>query len=291
MILFITNFGKAYCLEAWELPEGQKVGKGVNLKAILPKMEDGESVSAIIDFKDFDDESNILMATRFGVVKQVRLTDFVNARKNGIKAIILDEGDSLVKCLFVKPGDEAMIVSRNGKGLRFGVDDVRVMGRATHGVRGMNLADGDEIIGLVKVEEGKNIILVTDRGKGKQVDFETFKRHGRGTMGQLIYKLQDDAYLVSALGINEQNDIVCITKKGQTIRTHVNEISLQGRSAGGVNVFKMKTEDDYIVAMTLTDYQEEEEEIPENAENTETAEVGTIENTAETEVVNTEENS
>ncbi|MBR6348691.1 MAG: DNA gyrase subunit A [Spirochaetales bacterium] len=290
-ILFITNFGKAYCLEAWELPEGQKVGKGVNLKAVLPKMEDGESVSAIIDFKDFDDESNILMATRFGVVKQVRLTDFVNARKNGIKAIILDEGDSLVKCLFVKPGDEAMIVSRNGKGLRFGVDDVRVMGRSTHGVRGMNLADGDEIIGLVKVEEGKNIILVTDRGKGKQVDFETFKRHGRGTMGQLIYKLQDDTYLVSALGINEQNDIVCITKKGQTIRTHVNEISLQGRSAGGVNVFKMKTEDDYIVAMTLTDYQEYEEEIPENAENTETAEVGTIENTAETEVVNTEENS
>ena len=288
-ILFITNFGKAYCLEVWELPEGQKVGKGVNLKAVLPKMEEGESVSAIIDFKDFDEESNILMATRYGVVKQVRLTDFVNARKNGIKAIILDEGDSLVKCLFVRPGDEAMIVSRNGKGLRFGVDDVRIMGRATHGVRGMNLADGDEIIGLVKVEEGNNIILVTDKGKGKQVDFEFFKRHGRGTMGQLIYKLQDDSYLVSALGINEQNDIVCITKKGQTIRTHVNGISLQGRSAGGVNVFKMKTDDDYIVAMTITDYQEDEE-VTENGENVETAELGTNTNEAPAEETKTEEN-
>ena len=288
-ILFITNFGKAYCLEVWELPEGQKVGKGVNLKAVLPKMEEGESVSAIIDFKDFDEESNILMATRYGVVKQVRLTDFVNARKNGIKAIILDEGDSLVKCLFVRPGDEAMIVSRNGKGLRFGVDDVRIMGRATHGVRGMNLADGDEIIGLVKVEEGNNIILVTDKGKGKQVDFEFFKRHGRGTMGQLIYKLQDDSYLVSALGINEQNDIVCITKKGQTIRTHVNGISLQGRSAGGVNVFKMKTDDDYIVAMTITDYQEDEE-VTENGENIETAELGTNTNEAPAEETKTEEN-
>ena len=288
-ILFITNFGKAYCLEVWELPEGQKVGKGVNLKAVLPKMEEGESVSAIIDFKDFDEESNILMATRYGVVKQVRLTDFVNARKNGIKAIILDEGDSLVKCLFVRPGDEAMIVSRNGKGLRFGVDDVRIMGRATHGVRGMNLADGDEIIGLVKVEEGNNIILVTDKGKGKQVDFEFFKRHGRGTMGQLIYKLQDDSYLVSALGINEQNDIVCITKKGQTIRTHVNGISLQGRSAGGVNVFKMKTDDDYIVAMTITDYQEDDE-VTENGENVETAELGTNTNEAPAEETKTEEN-
>ena len=274
-ILFITNFGKAYCLEVWELPEGQKVGKGVNIKAVLPKMEEGESISAIIDFKDFDENERILMATRFGVVKQVKLNDFINARKNGIRAIVLDEGDSLIKCLFVRPGDEAMIVSKNGKGLRFGVDDVRVMGRVTHGVRGMNLADGDEIVGLVKVEEGKSIILVTDQGKGKQVDFELFMKHGRGTMGQKIYNLPVDAYLVSALGVNDENDVVCITKKGQTIRTHVNGISTQGRNAGGVNIFRMKTDDDYIVAMTVTDYQEDEPEEDETAGATEIAELGT----------------
>ena len=274
-ILFITNLGKAYCLEVWELPEGQKVGKGVNIKAILPKMEEGESISAIIDFKDFDENESILMATRFGVVKQVKLNDFINARKNGIRAIVLDEGDALIKCLFVHPGDEAMIVSKNGKGLRFSVDDVRVMGRVTHGVRGMNLADGDEIVGLVKVEEGKTIILVTDQGKGKQVEFDYFRTHGRGTMGQKIYNLPDNAYLVSAQGVNDENDVVCITKKGQTIRTHVNGISTQGRNAGGVNVFRMKTDDDYIVAMTVTDYQEDEPEEAENSENTEMSELGT----------------
>ena len=274
-ILFITNFGKAYCLEVWELPEGQKVGKGVNIKAILPKMEEGESISAIIDFKDFDENERILMATRFGVVKQVKLNDFINARKNGIRAIVLDEGDALIKCLFVQPGDEAMIVSKNGKGLRFSVDDVRVMGRVTHGVRGMNLADGDEIVGLVKVEEGKTIILVTDQGKGKQVEFDFFRTHGRGTMGQKIYNLPDNAYLVSAQGVNDENDVVCITKKGQTIRTHVNGISSQGRNAGGVNVFRMKTDDDYIVAMTVTDYQEDEPEEAETPENTEISELGT----------------
>ncbi len=274
-ILFITNLGKAYCLEVWELPEGQKVGKGVNIKAILPKMEEGESISAIIDFKDFDENESILMATRFGVVKQVKLNDFINARKNGIRAIVLDEGDALIKCLFVHPGDEAMIVSKNGKGLRFSVDDVRVMGRVTHGVRGMNLADGDEIVGLVKVEEGKTIILVTDQGKGKQVEFDYFRTHGRGTMGQKIYNLPDNAYLVSAQGVNDENDVVCITKKGQTIRTHVNGISSQGRNAGGVNVFRMKTDDDYIVAMTVTDYQEDELEEAENPENTEMSELGT----------------
>ena len=258
-----------------------KVGKGVNIKAVLPKMEDGESISAIIDFKDFDETESILMATKYGVVKQVKLNDFINARKNGIKAIILDEGDALIKCLFVKQGDEAMIVSKNGKGLRFSVDDVRIMGRATHGVRGMNLADGDEIVGLVKVEPDKNIILVTNTGKGKQVEFDFFRTHGRGTMGQLIYKLSDDMYLVSVQGVNDDNDVVCITKKGQTIRTHVNGISSQGRNAGGVNVFKMKTDDDYIVAMAVTNYQEDEPEITENPEtdnNSDVSEVGTNEN-------------
>lgn len=274
-ILFVTNLGKAYCLEVWELPEGQKVGKGTSLKAILPKMEAGESVSAIIDFKDFVDDEYILMATRCGVVKQVALNDFINARKNGIKAIILDEGDSLIKCEFVHPGDEAMIVTKKGKGLRFCVDDVRVMGRTAHGVRGIKLADDDEVIGLVKVEQGKNIVLVTEVGKGKQVDFDLFKSHSRGTMGQLIYKLKEGTYLVSALGVNDENDLVCITKKGQTIRTHVNGISSQGRSATGVNIVKMKTSDDYIVAMTVTDYQEEETE-DENPENANISEVGTI---------------
>ena len=259
-ILFMTNLGKAFCLEVWELPEGQKVGKGVSLKAILPKMEPGESVSAIIDFKDFEDDEYILMATSQGVVKQVALNAFINARKNGIKAIFLDEGDSLIKCAFVHPGDEAMIVTKKGKGLRFSVDDVRVMGRTAHGVRGIKLAEDDEVIGLVKVEPDKNIVLVTEQGKGKQVDFDLFKAHGRGTMGQLIYKLADCTYLVSALGVNDENDLVCITKKGQTIRTHVNGISSQGRAATGVNIVKMKTEDDYIVAMTVTDFQEEETE-------------------------------
>lgn len=284
-ILFMTNLGKAFCLEVWELPEGQKVGKGVSLKAILPKMEPGESVSAIIDFKDFADDEYILMATSQGVVKQVALNDFINARKNGIKAIILDEGDSLIKCEFVHPGDEAMIVTKKGKGLRFSVDDVRVMGRTAHGVRGIKLAEDDEVIGLVKVEPNKNIVLVTEQGKGKQVDFDLFKAHGRGTMGQLIYKLTEGTYLVSALGVNDENDLVCITKKGQTIRTHVNGISSQGRAATGVNIVKMKTDDDYIVAMTVTDYQEEENDeetgVVENVNNV--SESGIKENSSEDE--------
>ena len=150
------------------------------------------------------------------------------------------------------------------------------------------MVEGDEIVGLVKVEEGKTVILVTDKGKGKQVDFELFMKHGRGTMGQKIYNLPNDAYLVSALGVNDENDLVCITKKGQTIRTHVNGISSQGRNAGGVNIFRMKTDDDYIVAMTVTDYQEDEPEEDETAANIEIAELGTNAEALEQVVENTE---
>ena len=97
-------------------------------------------------------------------------------------------------------------------------------------------------------------------------------------MGQLIYKLSDDMYLVSVQGVNDENDVVCITKKGQTIRTHVNGISSQGRNASGVNVFKMKTDDDYIVAMAVTNYQEDEPEDQEAIDNNDVSEVGTNEN-------------
>ncbi|MCF0237571.1 MAG: DNA gyrase subunit A, partial [Sphaerochaetaceae bacterium] len=284
-IMFITSKGRAFCLEVWELPEGQKVGKGVSIKTVLPKLEQDETISSVIDFKEFADDKFILMATRYGVVKQVKLKDFINGRKNGIRAIELDEGDSLVKCCFVEPDDNAFLVSRNGKGLRFNVNDVRVMGRTAHGVRGLNLSEGDEIIGLIKVEEGKRIVLVTEKGKGKQVEFDLFKAHGRGTMGQMIFKVSDDMHLVSALGVNDENDLVCITKKGMTIRTHVAEISNQGRSAGGVNVVRMKSDDDYIVAMTSVAYQEDEsEEDSENGINEE--ENSTIQKTNTNEVEN-----
>ena len=262
-IMYVTNMGRAFVLETWEIPEGQKTGKGTSIKVVLPKLEENEAITAVIDFTEFSEDKCILMCTRFGVVKRVPLNAFINARKNGVKAIILDEGDTLLHCIFVENDDNAMIITAKGKGLRFAAEEVRIMGRATHGVRGINLASGDEVVGLLKVSSDKKSLMVTEKGKGKQVEYNLFNPHHRGTGGQQIYKLdKNNTGIVSALSVDDENDIVCITKNGITIRTHVKEISIQGKQAGGVNVFKMKTEDDRIVSICKAEYQQQEEERP-----------------------------
>ncbi|MCR4675754.1 MAG: DNA gyrase subunit A [Sphaerochaetaceae bacterium] len=259
-IMYVTDAGKAFVLETWELPEGTKTGKGTSIKAVLPKMDPEETITSVISFKEFDENLYLLMCTKKGVVKQIALNQFINGRKNGIRAIILDEGDVLLHCEFVSAGDEVMIVTKLGKGLRFNVDEVRVMGRTTHGVRGIKLSDDDEVVGLMKVDPEKKILMVTELGKGKQVEFDKFNAHHRATGGQQIYKLgENTSTIVSGLAVDDNNDLVCITKNGITIRTHVKDISTQGRTAAGVNVFRMKNDDDVIVSLCATEYQKDED--------------------------------
>ncbi|MGX8678606.1 MAG: DNA gyrase subunit A [Sphaerochaetaceae bacterium] len=259
-VMFITDAGRAFWMEVYEVPEGTKIGKGVNIKALLPKLEVEEKITTILSFEDFDDESYILMATRQGILKRVPLNAFINGRKNGIRALYLNEGDVLEDCVMVHEDDEAMIVSKLGKGLRFACSSVRSMGRASYGVHGMRLSDEDEIVGLIKVDEEHEVLMLTSNGKGKRVGFDQFMAHGRATGGQKIYRLSEDEYLVAALGVNDENDIVCITLNGITIRTHVAGISKQGRNASGVKCITMKSEDDRIVAVSDTTYQEDEVE-------------------------------
>ncbi len=260
IVMYVTNLGKAYYTPVYEIPEGAKGAKGANIKNFL-QIENQEKVTSIICFKEFKDDEYLLMVTKLGVTKKVELKAFENAKKRGVKAIILDEEDSLIQSIFVNPGDDIMFVSKFGKGLRTNSDDIRTMGRSTHGVRAMKLADNDEIVGLVKVEDDKRILMVTENGKGKQVQFSEFMAHGRGTQGQRIYSIDErTSYIVNALAVNDDNDVVFVTLNGQTIRVHVKDISIQGRSATGVRVVSFKKKSDSIVAMAETEFQEETEE-------------------------------
>ena len=268
IIMFVTNFGKAYYIKAFEIPEGAKAAKGSNIKNFL-QIENNEKVTSIVSFPSFQDDTYLLMVTKLGVAKKVRLNDFINAKARGVKAIILDEGDELVESIFIRDGEDAMIITRNGKGLRIHADDVRTMGRATHGVRGIRLLGNDTVIGVVAVDDTHRILMVTEKGKGKQVRFDQFKAHGRGTMGQKIYTVEDSG-LVGAVSVSDDNDVVFITLKGQTIRIHAKDISIQGRAAMGVRVASFKKKDDSVNAIAVTTYQEEEDadeeiQIPEAA--------------------------
>lgn len=258
IVMYVTNYGKAYYTDVWEIPEAAKTSKGVSIKNLL-QIENQEKVTSMICFKEFLEDEYLMMVTKYGVTKKVRLNDFRNAKTKGIKAILLDEDDELVSSLFVKEEDDVMFVSKYGKGLRVRNCEVRTMGRATRGVRAMKLAEDDEIVGLVKVEDDKRVLMVTDKGKGKQVHYSEFMPHGRGTQGQRIYNITEkNGYIVNVLSVNEDNDVVFVTLLGQTIRVHVKDISIQGRNAQGVKVVAFKKDADSLVAMDCTEYQEED---------------------------------
>ncbi len=291
-VMFVTSLGKAYWIKVHELPEGSKTAKGSSMKSLL-QLEDGEEISSIINFKDFASDVYLLMVTRLGVIKKVSLDAFRNAKVRGVKAIILDEDDVLMQCEFVAVGDEAMLVTRKGQGLRFAESDVRAMGRASRGVRGIRLLGEDTVAGLVKVDPDKRILMVTELGQGKQVEFSQFTRHGRGTQGQKIYRIgEKTSQIVNALAVNDENDLVCITLNGQTIRVHVNTISTQGRNASGVCVVKLRSARERIVAMAVTEYaKDEDEEIAEEGMVSEGSDIDVSRETEVTDVVDVDSTS
>ena len=267
-VLYVTDKGKAYYTRAFEIPEAGRVAKGTSIKNFLD-IESGEKITTIINFHSFeeDGEKLLFMATKKGVVKMVLLNLFVNAKNHGVKAIILDEGDELLETELVDPSDELMLITKQGKGLRFAASEVRAMGRATHGVRGIALADDDEVVGLLKVEADRQMLILTNNGKGKRVVYSAFNAHHRATGGQRIYRLDEEKgnYVVGALSVNDDNDVVCITSKAQVVRVHVKDISQQGPYAAGVIVVRMKEEGDKLVAIALADYDdgtETPEELP-----------------------------
>ena len=263
-VMFVTNAGKAYYTKVFEIPEASKTAKGTSIKNIL-QLETTEKITSIISFKEFSEDHYLMMATREGVVKKVSLSNFVNAKVRGIRALFLDEGDELLSCDLIQEGDEVMLITKLGRGLRFRQEDVRAMGRASRGVRGIRLLGDDQVAGLLKVDNSKRILMITENGQGKQVTFDSFTVHGRGTQGQKIYRLGGKAsFIVGVLSVDDDNDVVCVTLMGQTLRVHVNAISIQGRNAAGVKVVTMKFKGDSIVAIASTERDEDEEvEIPE----------------------------
>ena len=255
-VMFMTTAGKAYWIKVYELPVGSKTSKGSSIKSLLPFAE-GEEISSIINFQEFEEYLYLLMVTRDGVAKKVNLPLFRNAKTRGITAIILDEGDELMSCELVTEGDDCMLISRKGKGLRFSESDIRAMGRASRGVRGINLIDDDVVAGLMKVDDDKRILIITENGQGKQIHFDEFRSHNRGTMGQKIFTFRDKTgYIVGAMAVDDDDDLVCITAQGQSIRIPIATISIQKAYASGVCITKLHKED-VIVAIAKTESEKE----------------------------------
>ena len=275
-LLFFTNDGKMYRIKAYQIPEAGRTARGtavINLLLLQP----GETITAMIPVKEFEEGKYLFMATKTGTVKKTPLMDFANVRKVGITAIILREDDELIEVKLTDGERDILIATRKGQCIRFNEKDVRSMGRASMGVRGVSLRGGDAVIGMQVDVQGEYALIVTENGQGKRTRISEFTPHHRGGKGMFCYKVTEKTgEVIGFKSVNDEDEIMLVTTAGIIIRTKVDGISVQGRNATGVKI--MNLDEGVSVAsvakVRFTDDEEEvsEEEAEEAGENEEAAE-------------------
>ena len=261
-IMFFTDTGKVYRKKGYQIPESGKAAKGTALVNIL-QIETDERVQAMIHYRPSEetDSSNLqlTMVTENGTVKRVAVSAFRNLRQNGIRALRLDEGDRLVSVLETDGQSRVLIATYDGMAVCFDENDVRSMGRDAVGVRGIRLREGDRVIGAAKAVDGCQVLSITERGFGKQTPVEEYRVTNRGGIGIKNYMVTDKTGgVVGMKVVDGSEDILLITQSGIMLRTAVENIRSAGRATQGVIVMRFKEEGDRVIAMALTDKDEEE---------------------------------
>lgn len=266
-LLFFTDKGRMYRLKGYRIPEGGRNAKGTAIVNLL-QLEPDEKVEATIAVREFADGAYLMMATKNGVVKKTALSAYDTARKGGIRAIELDEDDSLINVELTDGEKTVMIGTHNGMAIRFDEQDVRPMGRVSRGVRGIKLREGDYVVGMSVCRENADMLVVSEKGFGKRTDVDEYKIQTRGGMGVLTYSISDKTGSVAGINMVDDNqDIMLITNDGTIIRMAAADISRFGRVTRGVTLMRFN-DDVKIVGIALTEHEEADaEEDTENAEN------------------------
>ncbi|MEK6845615.1 MAG: DNA gyrase C-terminal beta-propeller domain-containing protein, partial [Nanoarchaeota archaeon] len=245
-LLFFTDQGQVYWLKVYHLPEGSRQAKGKHISNLI-EMQPNEKITAVIPVRNFT-EGYLFMATKLGTVKKTELMDFSNPRKGGIRAISLDEGDTLVGVRYTDGKKEMLLATKNGSANRFSEEDVRSMGRVAGGVRGIRLEENDEVVGMLAAEEGKQILTLTEKGYGKRTAVSEYRLCNRGGKGVANIKITDKNGPVKTVMLVEgKEELMIVSKNGIGIRVRCADISEVGRATQGVRVIRL-SEDDQLVA-------------------------------------------
>ena len=237
-LLCFTDRGRVYWLKVYDLPEGQRTGKGKALVNLL-SLDGEERVAAVIPVREFRPDRYLFFATRRGTVAKMALDEFSRPRQTGINAINLRDGDALVDVKATDGGQELLLTTKFGQSLRFHEETVRPVRRNAMGVRGINLRNGDALQ-AISVVEGDHLLTITEQGFGKRTDFDEFRGHGRGTMG--VRNIVVDARgggVVGSMAVSDDDEIIVMSASGIVIRTKVSEISVQKRGTRGVRIMKL----------------------------------------------------
>ena len=223
-------------MKGHQIPEASRTAKGTAIVNIL-KLAADEKVAATVDCRSFSEDKFLLFATKKGIIKKVRLSEFEKVRSSGLKAINIKEGDELIAAKITNGNDDIFLITKNGLCLRINENKIREMGRTAAGVRGINIKQDDELISMLVTNEGKELLLVSETGIGKRTDREEFATKGRGGKGMICYKPSEKTgKLVGAELVNGDEDIMIINEAGTIIRTKTKDIGLMSRSAKGVRI-------------------------------------------------------
>jgi DNA gyrase subunit A len=238
-LLFFSNRGRVYRLRGLEIPERERTAKGIPIVNLLP-LNQGETIQAIIDTREFPGERFLFFATKEGQVKKTPFNEYDSSRRDGLIALKLRPKDELVRVIETSGSDDVFMVTRDGQTIRFSEKGVRPMGRSAAGVRGMKLRATDEVVSCDVAKDDSAILIITESGYGKRTQVSNFARKGRGGMGMIGIKLTGKkGHVVAAFMAGIDDDIVVVASGGTTIRTPVKEISSQGRAATGVRIMSM----------------------------------------------------
>ena len=272
-ILFFTNLGRVYRAKGYELQEAGRDAKGQHIANLL-EFQGGEHIAQVMELKSYDDAEYLVLATRGGMVKKSRLSDYDTNRTAGLIAINLREGDEVVSAFTVSAKDDILLVSRNGMSLRFHADDasLRPMGRSTSGVTGMKFREDDELISANVVTEGSFVFVVTKGGYAKRTSVDEYRVQGRNGFGIKVAKLVEDrGALVGGLIVDEEDEVLVVMASGKVVRSNVNEVPAKGRDTMGV-IFAKPGKGDSIIGVARNQDRQLDDSDDETTENTEASE-------------------
>jgi len=274
-MLFFTESGQCFWLRVFEIPEGTRTSKGRAIQNIIniPKEENIKAYIKLISLKDKDYLENnfIIMCTRKGTIKKTSLEAYSRPRANGINAININEGDSLLEANLTSGTSEIVMALKSGRAIRFNESKVRPMGRTATGVRGITLEDDqDEVVGMISIDNPETTVLVvSEKGYGKRTDIDDYRVTNRGGKGVKTLNVTDKTgKLVAIKGVTDNEDLMIINKSGIIIRIAVSELRTMGRATQGVRLITLKGTDEIASVAKIEHDDEEEKEIDENAENT-----------------------
>lgn len=272
-ILFFTNLGRVYRAKGYELQEAGRDAKGQHIANLL-EFQGGEHIAQVMELKSYEDAEYLVLATRGGMVKKSRLSDYDTNRTAGLIAINLREGDEVVSAFTVSDKDDILLVSRNGMSLRFHADDasLRPMGRSTSGVTGMKFREGDELISANVVTESSFVFVVTEGGYAKRTSVDEYRVQGRNGFGIKVAKLVEDrGALVGGLIVDEEDEVLVVMASGKVVRSNVNEVPAKGRDTMGV-IFAKPGKGDSIIGVARNQDRQLDDSDDETTENTEASE-------------------